>query len=141
MPKNNKRLNGQEDLTPEEIAARKDEKFRTFFSTSVAQVPDEMNRRMEQENNQEAPSKGLFGSSSAAKRRRRTLLRDPKRRWKCPPARYGWTAKRRNRSRICSWPFPRKNGIASTRRKSRPHRLRLPQSRTTEPKTWILPWN
>ena len=35
MPKNNKRLNGQEDLTPEEIAARKDEKFRTFFSTSA----------------------------------------------------------------------------------------------------------
>ena len=61
MPKNNKRLNGQEDLTPEEIAARKDEKFRTFFSTSVAQVPDEMNRRMEQEDNRETPSKGLFG--------------------------------------------------------------------------------
>ena len=61
MPKNNKRLNGQEDLTPEEIAARKDEKFRTFFSTSVAQVPDEINRRMEQEDNRETPSKGLFG--------------------------------------------------------------------------------
>ena len=61
MPKNNKRLNGQENLTPEEIAARKDEKFRTFFSTSVAQVPDEMNRRMEQENNKEAQPKGLFG--------------------------------------------------------------------------------
>ena len=60
MPKNNKRLREQENLTPEEIAARKDEKFRTFFSTSVAQVPDEMNRRMEQQEAEEQP-KGLFG--------------------------------------------------------------------------------
>ena len=53
MPKDDKRLHTQGELTP-------DEKFRTFFSTSVAQVPEEMNRRMEQEQSKEQP-KGLFG--------------------------------------------------------------------------------
>ncbi len=62
MPKDNKRLREQEKLTPEEIAARKDEKFRTFFSTSVAQVPEEMNRRMEQQEEEAStPTHGLLG--------------------------------------------------------------------------------
>lgn len=34
----------RKELTQEEIDAR-DEKFRTFFTTSVAQVPEEMTRR------------------------------------------------------------------------------------------------
>ena len=40
MPKDDKR----KELTQEEIDAQ-NEKFRTFFSTSVAQVPEEMKRR------------------------------------------------------------------------------------------------
>lgn len=61
MPKDNKRLQAKEELTPEELAARKDEKFRTFFSTSVAQVPEEMNRRMEQQEEEKLPTHGLLG--------------------------------------------------------------------------------
>ena len=44
MAKNDARKNGFEKTNPEDLAA-KEEKFRTFFSTSVAQVPDEMKRR------------------------------------------------------------------------------------------------
>ena len=52
MPKEDKR---RKELTQEEIAA---EKFRTFFSTSVAQVPEAMSRREEEET---PPKRGLFG--------------------------------------------------------------------------------
>lgn len=38
MAKNDARKNGFEKTNPEDLAA-KEEKFRTFFSTSVAQVP------------------------------------------------------------------------------------------------------
>lgn len=44
MAKNDARKNGFEKTNPEDLAA-KEEKFRTFFSTSVAQVPDEMKHR------------------------------------------------------------------------------------------------
>ena len=44
MPKENQRLTGRHEYTAEEIAAQ-DEKFRTFFTTTVAQVPEEMTRR------------------------------------------------------------------------------------------------
>ena len=44
MPKENQRLTGRHEYTAEEIAAQ-DEKFRTFFTTTVAQVPVEMTRR------------------------------------------------------------------------------------------------
>ena len=40
MPKDDER----KEMTQEEIDAR-EEKFRTFFTTSVAQVPEEMTRR------------------------------------------------------------------------------------------------
>ena len=53
MPKDEER----KELTQEEIDAR-DEKFRTFFTTSVAQVPQEMTRRDDE--SAEKP-KGLFG--------------------------------------------------------------------------------
>ena len=53
MPKDEER----KELTQEEIDAR-DEKFRTFFTTSVAQVPEEMTRRDDEPD--EKP-KGLFG--------------------------------------------------------------------------------
>ena len=46
MPKDDKR----KKLTQEEIDAQ-NEKFRTFFSTSVAQVPEEMKRRDEEKEN------------------------------------------------------------------------------------------
>lgn len=52
MPKEDER---RKELTQEEIAA---EKFRTFFSTSVAQVPEAMSRREEEET---PPKRGLFG--------------------------------------------------------------------------------
>ena len=45
MPRDDKR---SKELTQEEIHAQ-DEKFRTFFSTSVAQVPEAMKRRQEEE--------------------------------------------------------------------------------------------
>ena len=45
------------ELTQEEIDAR-DEKFRTFFTTSVAQVPEEMTRRGDGPTDE---PKGLFG--------------------------------------------------------------------------------
>ena len=55
MPKDDKR---SKELTQEEINAQ-NEKFRTFFSTSVAQVPQEMKRR-DEEQAKEA-SNGLLG--------------------------------------------------------------------------------
>ena len=62
MPKNDKRLNGREPRDPEDFASQ-EEKFRTFFSTSVAQVPDEMKRRDEEKQQEEAEkqSNGLLG--------------------------------------------------------------------------------
>ena len=54
MPKDEER----KELPREELAAR-DEKFRTFFTTSVAQVPEEMTRR--DDGAAEKPNKGLFG--------------------------------------------------------------------------------
>lgn len=53
MPKDEER----KELTQEEIDAR-DEKFRTFFTTSVAQVPEEMTRR---DDGPVDEPKGLFG--------------------------------------------------------------------------------
>ena len=53
MPKDEER----KELTQEEIDAR-DEKFRTFFTTSVAQVPEEMTRR---DDGPADEPKGLFG--------------------------------------------------------------------------------
>ena len=55
MPKDKKDLAGK---SPEDIAAQ-EEKFRTFFSTSVADVPQEMMRRDEEEKEQQAH--GVFG--------------------------------------------------------------------------------
>ena len=52
MPKEDER---RKELTQKEIEA---EKFRTFFSTSVAQVPEAMSRRKEEET---PPKRGLFG--------------------------------------------------------------------------------
>ena len=57
MAKNDARKNGFEKTNPEDLAA-KEEKFRTFFTTSVAQVPEEMTRRDDE--NEEKP-KSLLG--------------------------------------------------------------------------------
>ena len=53
MPRDDER----KELTQEEIEAR-DEKFRSFFTTTVAQVPEEMTRR---DDETEEKPKGLFG--------------------------------------------------------------------------------
>ena len=53
MPNEDKR---QKELTQEELDAQK---FRTFFSTSVAQVPEAMSRR--EDAAEKPPRKGLFG--------------------------------------------------------------------------------
>lgn len=59
MPKNDKRRNGFENTHPEDLAA-KEEKFRTFFSTSVAQVPDEMKRRDDDQKNPDTGKPGIL---------------------------------------------------------------------------------
>lgn len=59
MPKNDKRMNGFENTHPEDLAA-KEEKFRTFFSTSVAQVPDEMKRRDDDQKNPDIGKPGIL---------------------------------------------------------------------------------
>ena len=53
MPKDDER----KEMTQEEIDAR-EEKFRTFFTTSVAQVPEEMTRRDDE--NEEKPKSLLY---------------------------------------------------------------------------------
>jgi len=57
MPKDNERRSEQKEMTQEEIDAQ-NEKFRTFFTTSVAQVPQEMIRR---DDEAEEKPRGLFG--------------------------------------------------------------------------------
>lgn len=57
MPSEKKRLTEEDELTPEELEAQ-NEKFRTFFSTSVAQVPERMNRP---DDVCPARPRGLFG--------------------------------------------------------------------------------
>ena len=61
MPKDDER----KEMTQEELDAR-EEKFRTFFTTSVAQVPEEMTRR-DEDQPEEKPEKrfGLFGRGKA----------------------------------------------------------------------------
>ena len=61
MPKDEER----KELTQEEIDAR-DEKFRTFFTTSVAQVPEEMTRR-DDETDRKAQRACSVGCSAAKK--------------------------------------------------------------------------
>ncbi|MGN0708562.1 MAG: cell envelope biogenesis protein OmpA [Faecalibacterium sp.] len=58
MPNEKKRLTEKDKLTPEELEAQQNEKFRTFFSTSVAQVPERMNLRDDEQ--PEPPKKGWF---------------------------------------------------------------------------------
>ena len=71
MPKDDER----KEMTQEELDAR-EEKFRTFFTTSVAQVPEEMTRR-DDENEEQPKSCLLYTSPSprdyAASRMRRPV--------------------------------------------------------------------
>ena len=57
MANDDKRLNGRDEYTAEELEA-KNEKFRTIFSTSVAQVPKKMDRR---DDEQQEQLHGLLG--------------------------------------------------------------------------------
>ena len=59
MPKNDKRMNGFENTHPEDLAA-KEEIFRPLFSTSVAQVPDEMKRRDDDQKNPDTGKPGIL---------------------------------------------------------------------------------
>ena len=69
MPNEDKR---QKELTQEELDAQK---FRTFFSTSVAQVPEAMSRREDSE--EKAPKKGLFGGLFRRKESPAETLAEP----------------------------------------------------------------
>ena len=60
MPKKEDRINGLDKTNPEDLAA-KEEKFRTFFSTSVAQVPEEMKRRDEEAKKKEKTQSSILG--------------------------------------------------------------------------------
>ena len=70
MPNDDKR---QKELTQEELDAQK---FRTFFSTSVAQVPEAMTRR-DNEEAEKAPKKGLFGGLFRRKENTAELPAEP----------------------------------------------------------------
>ena len=103
MPKD--KNNGRE-MTP-------DEKFRSFFSTTAVDIPEEMTRRDENQP-EEKPQKrfGLFGrgkekqetDEAAAEQPVRTVCHPchgRKHGRKCPPVRCGWVRMRsRNRKRI-----------------------------------------
>lgn len=65
--------------------AASDEKFRDFFTTTVADIPAEMVRREEEAAEEH---KGLFGDCSAMQNRSR--LRRPGRIWNCLPVRCCW---------------------------------------------------
>ena len=89
MPKD--RNNGRE-MTP-------DEKFRSFFSTTAVDIPEEMTRRDENQP-EEKLRNGLACLAVVRKSRRLTKLQQSSRR-KCPPVRCGWVRMRsRNRKRI-----------------------------------------
>ena len=89
MPKDDKR----KELTQEEIDAQ-NEKFRTFFSTSVAQVPEEMKRRDEEKEN----TGSLLGKLFTAKRTKRSLPPPRPCRMSCRPrVRSCWAMRKKPR--------------------------------------------
>ena len=61
MPKNS---NDRRDMTPEEIAAR-EEKFRSFFTTTAANIPAEMALRDDEEEEKPKKKFGFFGRGKA----------------------------------------------------------------------------
>ena len=89
MPKD--KNNGRE-MTP-------DEKFRSFFSTTAVDIPEEMTRRDENQP-EEKPQKrfGLFGRGKKKQETDEAAAEQPQ---KCQPVRCGWVRMRsRNRKRI-----------------------------------------
>ena len=87
MPKDDER----KEMTQEELDAR-EEKFRTFFTTSVAQVPEEMTMK-------KSP-RACWAGCSAVKRPNSRKAAHPKR---VVPARYSWAAKSRRNPPTWSW--------------------------------------
>lgn len=79
-------------------AMTKDEKFRSFFSTTAVNIPDEMTRR-DEELPEEKPQKrfGLFARGKADQEKPRQQSRR-----KCPPVRWCW-ARMPSRSRKQIW--------------------------------------
>ena len=63
-------------------AAASDEKFRDFFTTTVADIPAEMVRREEEAAEEH--------KESASAMQNRSRLRRPGRTWNCPPVRCCW---------------------------------------------------
>ena len=63
MPKN---TNDRRDMTPEEIAER-EERFRSFFSTTAVDLPEEMTRRGGQTEEKTKKRFGFFGRNKAAR--------------------------------------------------------------------------
>lgn len=89
MPKD--KNNGRE-MTP-------DEKFRSFFSTTAVDIPEEMTRRDENQP-EEKPQKrfGLFGRGKEKQETDEAAAEQPQ---ECLPVRCGWVRMRsRNRKRI-----------------------------------------
>ncbi len=89
MPKD--KNNGRE-MTP-------DEKFRSFFSTTAVDIPEEMTRRDENQP-EEKPQKrfGLFGRGKEKQETDEAAAEQPQ---EMPPVRCGWVRMRsRNRKRI-----------------------------------------
>ena len=93
MPKDEER----KELTQEEIDAR-DEKFRTFFTTSVAQVPEEMTRR--DDGAAEKPNEPV---RSAVPPRKNASRRPTAQRKRAAPARSGWAVRSRRTPPSWSW--------------------------------------
>ena len=102
MPKDDER----KEMTQEELDAR-EEKFRTFFTTSVAQVPEEMTRRDDED---EEKPKSLLGRLFRREKANSRKAAHPKR---AVPARYSWAARSRRNPPTWSWSWRWKRKLQS----------------------------
>lgn len=120
MPKEDER---RKELTQKEIEA---EKFRTFFSTSVAQVPEAMSRREEEET---PPKRGCSGGCSTAKSRNRKQRNRRSAGWSCRPrGKLFWGMTPRSLRPIWNWCWNRKRLLRNSRScRSRKSRRYLPR--------------
>lgn len=93
MPKDDER----KEMTQEELDAR-EEKFRTFFTTSVAQVPEEMTRRDDED---EEKPKSLLGRLFRREKGEQQEGGTPEE--SCTGERYSWAARSRKNPPTWSW--------------------------------------
>ena len=107
MPKEDER---RKELTQKEIEA---EKFRTFFSTSVAQVPEAMSRREEEET---PPKRGLFGGLFRREKPESETRNRRSAGWSCRPRRkLFWVMTPRSLRPIWNWCWNRKRLLRNSR--------------------------